>query len=160
MTDRNEIEAVVVGMLFAIDAVDWKRIRGSFADEVQVDYTSLSGGSPERLRAEVLMERWQGLLPGFDHTQHLTGPIIVTSLNGDHALAETNVRGYHYLGASPGQTWMVSGHYEMTMSRVGSKWKIAGVRLDVYRIEGDAGLPLAASERAKTHPRIFVRRSP
>jgi hypothetical protein len=155
MDAKSEIEALITGMLFAIDVVDWDRIRAAFADEVLVDYTSLSGGSPERLQGDELMARWRSLLPGFDHTHHLTGPIILTSLDDRRAVAETHVRGYHYLDA-PDRCWLVAGHYVMSVAKQGSHWLIAGVRLDVYRIEGDTSLPVLAGERAKTHPRIFA----
>jgi len=43
------IQELVARMLFAGDALDWTGVRAAFADEVEVDYTSLFGGSPERL---------------------------------------------------------------------------------------------------------------
>jgi hypothetical protein len=48
----------------------------------------------------------------------------------------------------------------LTMSRIRSHWKIAGLRLDVYRVEGDSSVPAIASERAKTSARAFVRPLP
>ena len=55
---------------------------------------------------------------------------------------------------------MVAGQYSMDMSRIRSQWKIAGIRLDVYRIEGDTDLPTIASERARGNPRTVTRFSP
>ena len=149
MSDTVEIEKTVVAMLFAIDRLDWARLRGYFANELQIDYTSLFGGEAETLAADLLLERWRGLLPGFDATQHLTGPVIVTSMTGDGAVAETHVRAYHHIDKMEGGTWMVAGHYTLQMNR-GAAWLISGIRLDVYLQEGDQNLPGVAIERVKT----------
>jgi hypothetical protein len=83
---------VLPRMLHAIDALDWPAVRAAFAEQVRVDYTSLSGGEPETLPADDLVARWQGLLPGFDATQHMTGPVVLTDDDGD-VRADTHVRG-------------------------------------------------------------------
>lgn len=108
MTDAD----VLTRLLHAVDALDWAVIRDVLADEVRVDYTSLFGGEVETLAADDLVARWQGLLPGFDATQHLTGPVLVTRDAGPGVRADTHVIGYHYL-ADPGggATWAVHGHY-------------------------------------------------
>src|SRR5690606_34429994 len=76
MNDYIAIQDLITRLLFAVDALDWAGVRAAFADEVEVDYTSLFGGSPERLPADELVTRWQGMLPGFAATQHQTGPIV------------------------------------------------------------------------------------
>ena len=153
MTDAEQIQNAVIQMLFAIDQLAWGELRNRFVDEVQVDYTSLFGGEAQTLKADALLGQWQGLLPGFDATQHMTGPVIVTSSKVDAATAETHVRGYHYLASD---MWMVAGHYTMRMARSDGYWRIASIRLDVYRQEGNTELPARAMERAKTQPRKQV----
>jgi SnoaL-like domain len=136
-------------MLHAIDALDWPAVRAAFADQVSVDYTSLSGGEPETLPAGDLMARWQGLLPGFDATQHLSGPVVLTDDDGG-VRADTHVRGYHHLrGAEGGETWGVYGHYTARLA----DGKITELTLQVFYQEGNLGLPALATERAATAPR-------
>jgi SnoaL-like domain len=136
-------------MLHAIDALDWPAVRAAFADQVSVDYTSLSGGEPETLPAGDLMARWQGLLPGFDATQHLSGPVVLTDDDGG-VRADTHVRGYHHLrGAEGGETWGVYGHYTAGLA----DGKITELTLQVFYQEGNLGLPALATERAATAPR-------
>ncbi|HEY8469192.1 MAG TPA: nuclear transport factor 2 family protein [Longimicrobiales bacterium] len=145
MNDSLAIQELVTRMLFAVDGLDWAGVRAAFADEVHVDYTSLFGGTPERLSADELIERWQGLLPGFAGTQHLTGPIAVTFDGADEAVAETHVRAYHYVDGVPGGTWMVAGHYTIPVRRGAAGWRITGMRLALIRQEGDVDLAAVAA---------------
>lgn len=126
----------VVAFFHAVDDRDWAAIRAGLADDLDVDYSSLFGGDPERLTADALIERWQGLLPGFDVTQHFLGPLVVT---GDRV--ECNVRAYHRLD---GQTWMVAGRYTLTLE--GSR--IAGIVLHTKYSDGDRALTQEAAKRA------------
>jgi hypothetical protein len=114
-------------MLHAVDDLDWETVRSSFTTEVEIDYTSLWGGEPETLTADQLIDRWRQLLPGFDATQHLIGPVAVTEADELTASCTMNVRGYHRVGDA---TWMVAGRYVMRLERTdGSDWRIAALTL-------------------------------
>jgi hypothetical protein len=65
-------------LLHAVDQLDWAGVRQAFADEVRSDYTSLSGGAPQRGPVDDLIAQWRTLLPGFDATQHLLGAPLVS----------------------------------------------------------------------------------
>jgi hypothetical protein len=147
------VQETITRMLFAIDRLQWDALRTYFAHRVQIDYTSLFGGEPETLDVDELLARWRALLPGFDATQHMTGPIVVTRMRDDEALAETHVRGYHYIGTPQEQTWLVAGHYTMRLVQERARWCISSIRLDVYRQEGNTALAQLALERAKTSRR-------
>jgi hypothetical protein len=108
-------------------------------------YTSLFGGAPERLAAGTLVTRWQGLLPGFDGTQHLLGPLVITPTGDDDATVACNVRGYHHLN---GSTWLVAGRYSLTLRRAGENWRVAGIVLRTTYEEGDRSLAEQATARA------------
>jgi hypothetical protein len=137
-------------MLYAIDALDWPGVRDAFADEVRADWTSLFGGEPETLRADELIARWQALLPGFDATQHMLGPVVLTDDAGPGVRADAHVRGYHHIGdRDSGQTWAVHGHYTARLV----DGKITELTLAAFYQEGDLSLPAVAAERAVTSPR-------
>jgi hypothetical protein len=156
---KEEIQDRIAVMLSAIDGLDWSTVRAAFAPSVRVDYTSLFGGIPESLDAGALLERWQGLLPGFEATQHLIGPVIVTDGAGGTATAETQVRGYHYVaGADGGPVWMVAGRYRFAMERGDGEWRVRGITLELAYQEGNLGLPgigqsRVAAGRQRTGPR-------
>ena len=68
------------------------------ADQVLVDYTELFGGAAETVTGDELVTRWRALVPGFDATQHMTGPVLLTSDELPGLWLDTHVRGYHHLG--------------------------------------------------------------
>ncbi|GAA1715056.1 hypothetical protein GCM10009765_74930 [Fodinicola feengrottensis] len=138
MTDTT----VITRMLFAIDALDWATVRKCLADQVELDYTSLFGGEPQTIAADTLLEQWSGLLPGFDATQHLTGPVVETA---DDRI-ETHVRAVHVLGD---EVWGVHGHYVADLRDD----RICALTLRLFYQDGNRDLPAAALERAKTSPR-------
>jgi len=148
-TDKTDISDCVTTMLHAVDVLDWIGVRAAFADHVTVDYTSLFGGEPAFLPTDELISSWRGLLPGFDATQHLIGP-VVSSVSGDNAKAETGVRGYHRLaGEKCGDMWMVAGHYAFDLRREFETWRITAMTLIAYYQEGNLELPRVAKARVE-----------
>jgi hypothetical protein len=145
MTDAD----VLTRLLHAVDALEWGGVSAALDREVLVDYTSLSGGEPEVLSADDLIARWQGLLPGFDATQHLTGPVVLTDDGGPGVRADTHLVAYHQLSGADGgqtsqaQTWVLHGHYIARV--VGGR--IAALTLGVFYQEGNLDLPRLATER-------------
>ena len=125
----------LVVLVHAVDRLDWAGMRAVFADRLRLDYTSLNGGEPEELAADELIARWQDLLPGFDATQHLLGPVLAT---GDRT--EAHVRAHHWLG---GAVWTVAGHYVAELAGD----RITALRLDTYHQDGDPDLPATATAR-------------
>jgi hypothetical protein len=137
-------------MLHAVDALDWPVVRASFADKIRIDYTELFGGQAEDITADELVARWQGIMPGFDATQHLTGPCLVTDEGDGTALLQTHVRGYHHIAdADGGPVWGVHGHYVARLAG----GVITELTLLVFYQEGNTALPALAAQRAASAPR-------
>jgi hypothetical protein len=128
----------LTSMLHAIDAKDWRSVRLAFADQVDVDYSSLSGAPAARVTTDELIAGWQASLSTFAATQHLTGPILL--MGGDESMiAHTCVRAYHRRTTRvDGDTWLVVGHYEMRLARIGARWKITAMTFRVFHQEGSA----------------------
>lgn len=136
---------VLPDLVHAIDRLDWAGVRAVFADRLRLDYTSLNGGEPEDLAADELLARWQALLPGFEATNHLLGPVRVT---GDRV--ETHVRAEHRIAdAAGGPLWRVAGHYVAGLARTGDAWRITALRLETHYQDGNLDLPAAALARVK-----------
>jgi hypothetical protein len=147
---HDDPAAVLTRLLHAIDDLDWDGVRACLADQVRTDYTELFGGEPETLPADDLVERWKGLVPGFDATQHMTGPCLVEERDGG-LVVQTHVRAYHRLGD---EVWGVHGHYVVPLERTDAGWRIAGITLRMFYQEGDKDLPGRAAERAGRSPRV------
>ncbi|HEY8474353.1 MAG TPA: nuclear transport factor 2 family protein [Natronosporangium sp.] len=148
---EQSISDVVTRLLHAVDDLDWDTVGAVLAERVTLDYTSLWGGEPQQLAGDAVVAAWQQLLPGFDATQHLTGPIVVTAADDHGASCTTTVRGYHTL-VEDGQTgvWMVAGRYHISLTRApgaGSPWRISGITLHVSYEEGERTLVERAQAR-------------
>jgi hypothetical protein len=133
------VSDVLVELVHAIDRLDWTGVRAAFADRLALDYTSLFGGEPEKLAADELVERWRGLLPGFEATQHLLGPVLVVG-----SVVEAHVRAYHRIAdAEGGPLWRVVGHYVAGLDG----GRISSLRLDTFFQDGNLDLAAAAQAR-------------
>jgi hypothetical protein len=136
-------------MLHAVDALDWQAAESCFADSVRTDYTSLWGGEPSTTTPAALMADWQSFAPGFDATQHVTGPIVLTDDAGPGVRAETHIRAYHVVrGADGGDVWAVHGHYTFRLV----DGLIAELTLHILYQEGNLDLPAVARQRAAATP--------
>ena len=90
-SDLESIRSIVVRVTHTINAKKWTELRALYAPEVETDYTSLFGGSPQRQGADALISGWRTALEPIV-TQHLLG-----SLSPEHVGAvltrEMHVRG-------------------------------------------------------------------
>jgi fermentation-respiration switch protein FrsA (DUF1100 family) len=145
LSDRQAVSDAITALLHAIDRRDWSGVRAALADQVATDYTSLFGGSPRTQSAAELIEGWRGLLPGFDATQHLTGP-VVADVSGDTARASCAVTAIHRMAQNH---WTVSGHYDIQLIRAARTWAIRAIVFDNVLVVGDATLPEKAQARAR-----------
>lgn len=138
------IASVVTQLLWAIDTLDWASVAETLAADVYTDYTSLFGGLPVAQSREGLLGTWRAMLPGFDATQHLTGPVLV-EIEGERANARCAVTAVHRLGEA---LWTVGGHYLLGLTRSDDeRWRIQSIVLHTAYVQGDRTLPQRAGER-------------
>ena len=110
---------------------------------LHLDYESFGGGPPAELAPSAVVQRWRGVLPGFDHTHHQLG-------NLDVALTEEGARVRAYVTAThglDGELWVVRGRYEIELGRAGGAWRITHLRFLVRDVAGLADLPTRAGSR-------------
>lgn len=138
-TDKEEIQSTISNVSHFIDQKQWSGLRALYAETVQTDYTSLFGGQALAQRGDALVETWRKLLAPIV-TQHILGPITVDA-QGDSAIAQCHVRGYHYVkGAAGGDEWIVAGHYVFQLSREMAFWKITSMKLETFYQSGNTKL--------------------
>jgi hypothetical protein len=66
--------------------LDWKLFRSCFADEIEVDFTSVFGDSePRKISSDLWAEAARRTVSGFKTTQHMITNHVIT-VNGDKAL--------------------------------------------------------------------------
>ena len=142
--DRQAISDAVTGLLSAVDRRDWSTVQARLASTITTDYVSLFGGAPTTQPSADLVNGWRALLPGFDGTQHLSGPLLA-EVSGDRARATCAVTAVHRLGDDH---WTVSGHYDVELRRVDDGWTISALTYRHLFTSGDATLPAKAQARA------------
>jgi hypothetical protein len=136
---NDAVTTSIVRFFRAVDTRDWDTVHALLADEVTLDYVSVFGGEPETIASDEVVKRWQGLLPGFDATQHLLGTLA--EIDG---AVQGNVRGYHVLGD---EVWMVAGWYHLSI-RPADPPRIAGILLTASYETGSRDLIARAQARA------------
>lgn len=163
MNETQEIERALVANYNAyaegLDSKNWALVRSCFAEQVTIDYGSLSDstGSPEvPRRSDDWLKHLQGVINGFDITRH-------TITNHRFEISEDIVRCTAYFTAdhvifpNPEMTIVgdqdvatVVGEYTNTYAWDGEDWKICHSRLVVNYSRGNVDLFVAAAERVGT----------
>jgi SnoaL-like domain len=151
LIDRNEIIDRVNGIVTNADWRNWKGIIDCFADEVVLDYTSLWGGSPTKLKAAEIIDSWKGLPLGLKMTQHtITGHEVKIREENNEADCFSSIMGFHYLPNETGNdTWIVRGFYDHHLVKTANGWKIDRMKLTVTLIEGNTEIPRLAQQKVK-----------
>ena len=147
-SDEAAIKVIINSVATFADQGDFVSIEALYADDIQVDYTSLWGGDVQTHTPESLMTAWASVLPGFDQTYHDISNIQAT-VTGARAMATADVIADHYLGAD---FWQVSGQYEYRLVKQTDRWKITHMTFSLIDEVGDRTLVSRASERTATLP--------
>lgn len=128
------------------DEQRWLELKPLFAEQVVLDYASMTGQPAETLSPDVIVNRWKTFLPGFDRTHHhMTNHDI--RIQGDTAVSISTVQAIHQIKGH--ETWTVYGTYHHKLSRFGSGWKIEAMRLNFSFAQGNTDLPQIALDRLK-----------
>ncbi len=148
LLDRAQIEETVLRYGRSADERDWEALISCLTKEVDVDYTSLTGGEPERIAARgLVLERWAPTFESLDATQHFTGPCTV-SVDGDGATAVAYFQAQHVLnGATGGEKWTLGGRYDFGLVRAGEDWSISAVTMTAMWDDGNRDILAQAAAR-------------
>ena len=132
-----EIRRIVDEIDNACDAKDWAKCREFFASEVDVDFTSLAGGEPSRVKAEDLIDAWRTNLYADKKSFHMRSNHRI-EIRGTRA--EAFSKGYAFNLLESGEVsglWEVWGEYVHTLERTDDGWKVSGMILTVTHKRGD-----------------------
>lgn len=127
-------------MAWLADRREWEALADLFTDEVRVDYTSLTGGAPETMQRDELVEGWRASLSGLDATQHLVASHSV-ELDGERAVCTASFQATHHYSDPHGDPlWILGGHYRYELERRGSAWRIAALTMTATWARGNRNL--------------------
>ena len=144
------INQSVSQLFIATDQGDWSTVEASFADEVRLDYSSMSGQPAAVLTPQQITTAWKGILPGFTHTHHQLGNFI-TTLNGDKAQVFCYGTATHFLEDESGNIWTVVGSYDFDLELQEGGWKISAMTFNFKYQDGNSALAQKAIDNLKSH---------
>lgn len=146
LLDRALIIQAVNSYGIGVDTRNFALFRSILAEEVTVDYTSMFGGEPYRIAADVLVENWRGLLTQFESTQHIISNHVI-DLAGDAATCTSHFQAHHILlNRRGGCSWTVAGFYVHRLARTAAGWKIGFTQLNNLWGEGNFDLVMMAQQ--------------
>jgi ketosteroid isomerase-like protein len=127
--DGTEITSVVNRIAILSDLRDWEGVRQCFTDQVAVDYTSLTGGQPETIAADALVQSWNTAFSNtFKTTQHLLGTHAI-SIEGDTATCISHLQARHVALDSTKGVWTLGGHYHHDLVKTPSGWRVRSIKM-------------------------------
>jgi 3-phenylpropionate/cinnamic acid dioxygenase small subunit len=149
LLDRAEISDVQLRYATGLDMRDWVAFRSCFTDEIEVDFTSLFGGSPRKVSADSWAEAARRTVSGLAATQHMITNHVIT-LDRDEALCVAYVQAQHYLPNEKGDsTQTMGGYYTNRFVRTPVGWRIRACKLTLTWTTGNWHIFALARERLK-----------
>lgn len=152
--DVAAVTSLVEGVAVLADLGQFEALQDLYAEEVHVDYSSLSGQPAATVPAAELMRQWAAVLPGFDRTRHSLSN-VVAEVDGDRAVVTADVTADHYVADL---FWQVRGEYRYELGRSAGAWRIETHRLSLNGESGTRDAVELAIEGAASSPvRYLVR---
>lgn len=152
--DEAAVKTIVESVAILADTRNFEALEALYADEVMVDYSSLSGEPAELRSPPALMNEWAATLPGFDRTRHALSD-VEASVSGDSATARADVVAGHWID---GAYWEVEGHYDYALIRGDEGWRITEMTFTLEDETGSRDVFGPAMEAAAATPPSYVTR--
>jgi len=139
--DRLDIIDTTTRMGWHADQREWDRLIDVFTDTVEVDYTSLNGGDPATIAAEVLIAGWKAGLGGLDATQHhISNHLVADTGDGTVEVTAQFIATHRFANPHGDPLWTLGGHYLFRLARVDGKWRIAAVTMTATWATGNQNI--------------------
>jgi hypothetical protein len=136
LADRAAISDVVLAYATAVDTRNWAMFRSIFTDRVALKFGSFGPGLDRELAADELLEITKKIA-NFTATQHISSNHVHT-IAGDKARCRTYAQASHFLTRPDGDYFhILYGHYDYSLVRTESGWKIDGYSFNVAGQQGD-----------------------
>jgi hypothetical protein len=146
-TDKLVIEETITNIFNGSDKHNWEMVRNSFAEEVLLDYSSLSGQPAAIQKADDIVGAWKSFLPKFKFTLHLVTNFEIHT-SGEKATTFCKGKAVHHLpGAEGGDVWTVYGTYDFNLQRIDDDWKVLSMKLNLLYQDGNKNLPAIAGKQ-------------
>ncbi len=135
LSDRREIEDLLIRYAMSLDARDWATL-----DTVFLPDAVATLGNYECLNREEIVATCRRALSGLTCSQHIVTNFTAT-VDGDTATSRCYLHAQHnHLQAFGDPNFIVAGTYADELVRTAEGWRIAKRHLKVIWVDGNAGL--------------------
>lgn len=141
--EGNKIIEAITNLFKGTDERDWELVRSVMADNVLLDYQSMTGIEPGMQTPQQIIDAWAGFLPGFDTTHHQLSEFRVR-LHGSEADVDYVGKADHFIGD---EVWTISGTYQTKLEKQNGTWLITCLKLNYDKQSGNTALPRQAKAR-------------
>lgn len=152
--DVAAIKSLIESMAVLADSNNFESLEKIFAEEIEVDYSSLSGAPMDVKSPQTLMTEWASILPGFDCTRHNISDITV-KVNGATATGEAHVTAEHFVG---GLYWQVIGTYDYAFQKEAGQWRMSKLTFTLKEEKGVRDVFGPAAKNAAETPAPYILR--
>lgn len=147
--EQQQIIQTIKSIFIGSDEGNWNKVENGLADNVLLDYTSMTGGNTSTLSPKQITNEWAALLPGFQSTHHQIGNYTINVL-GNEATINFHGLALHYLPNKSGNDiWIVVGTYDYHLVKINGNWKADKIKFNLQKQEGNLELPAMAKENVK-----------
>ena len=146
--DEAAIKTIIESVAVFADTENFEALEQLYMPEIEVDYTSLTGGEIELKSPQDLMTQWASVLPGFERTRHTISNIKV-SIHGQTAVATADVVADHWVDDL---FWQVTGAYRYKLVKHEGRWLINAHQLSFKEESGTRDVFRLATEYATANP--------
>ena len=150
--DSATIKTIVESVGLLADTSNFSALEKLYAPEVEMDYTSLTGGEVALKSPQLIMTEWASVLPGFDRTRHEISNIAI-QLDGVQATATADVQAGHWV---KDLFWQVTGDYVYKLTKEDDHWLITAHQFNLQAEEGTRDVFGPAIEQAKENPPAYI----
>lgn len=144
---KSKMENLIIQQVKALfsgaDERNWNKVKSTMDNEVELDYSSMTGSPTSHLTPQQISTAWAAFLPGFDRTNHILSDFKVT-INGNEALVNYIGKADHFLNS---EVWTVEGSYNTKLKRVGDNWLVNAHTFNFKKQSGNTSLPTDASKK-------------
>lgn len=127
-------------MFEGIDLLDWAKIHVVMAEQVLLDFTSITGGQPGLMSPQQITNIWSDILPGFDKTHHQLSN-FESKIEEEKKCITFDGKIDHFLN---GSVWTVIGNYFVETEE---DHKISFLKFNFKYAKGESSLPQKAVEK-------------
>jgi uncharacterized protein YceK len=140
VAERNVVIDTVNQLFIATDQKDWTRVAGLFAPKVRFDMTSLTGGQPETLTPQQIVDAWDKGLKPLKAVHHQVGNHLV-AVTGREADVFCYGIASHYLPTKSGRNIRTfAGSYDLHLVKKDGVWWIDRFTYNHKYIDGNPDL--------------------